>query len=96
MNKDEPLMNFLKLVNNKFGENTFHIIDHWNIYEAIGLQKNNKLIYIEHLKLNNFFYECELLLDDPEEVYIVYSTDFNVTAEELLEIMSKFFEIKIL
>jgi hypothetical protein len=91
--KDKVIIKFLELVKNKFGINALSIVDYWNIYDAIGLQRNNKLIYVEHLKLSHFFYECELLSDDPEIVYTVQSTGNDVTEEELLKIIDKFFEV---
>lgn len=93
MKKDKSIINFLRLINNQFGRNTFFLVDHWNIRDAIGLQKDNKLIFVEYFRLNQFFYECELLVDDPEIVYISQGSDIT-SKEQLLEIMSKFFEIK--
>ncbi|WP_341755624.1 hypothetical protein [Candidatus Tisiphia endosymbiont of Ptychoptera albimana] len=94
--KEEGIIKLLNLVNDIFGNDAPVINDHWEgDLCAIGLQKDNKLIYVSitGCAKNQYFYECELLVDDPEEVYIAQDSEDNVTEERLLEVMSKFFDI---
>ena len=94
MNKHKSVINFLNFVDAKFGENIFTIVDYWNIKDAIGLTYKNKLIFINRYKNKQFFYECELhSTDDMETEYKVYDSG-TATEKQLLDIMSKFFDIK--
>ena len=97
MTKHHSITNLVELIFNKFGSNAPIIMDHWegDLY-AIGLEKNNKLIYIStyELKPNHYFYECEILTNDTQKPYLVDSTEDDITEERLLKVMSKFFEIE--
>ena len=91
--KSKEIIDFIKLVNITFGSLAPVINDHWegDLY-AIGLQKDNKLIYVAFYNKNDYFYECELLTNDSGNSYVVQESN-NATEEELLTIISKFFKI---
>jgi hypothetical protein len=93
-NKDKTITKFVQIIKNTFGEDAFEEKDYWHSL-AIGLQKNNKLIYIstEACEKDNYFYELEQLVDDPDRVYISKGVD-EVPEDKLLEVISDFFEIK--
>ncbi|RTK94638.1 MAG: hypothetical protein EKK64_08055 [Neisseriaceae bacterium] len=57
-----------------------------------GLQKDDKLIYIAYYNHDDYFYECELLTSSNKRPYLVQESN-NATEEELLEVISKFFDI---
>jgi hypothetical protein len=94
--KDREIKRLIKFIDKIFGINVLEIKDYWESYDAIGLQRDNKLIYISttRYKKHGYFYECELLVDDPEIVYISQESESNVSQEELLNVIEKFFEIK--
>ena len=96
MKKHNSITNLVELICNKFGNNAPIIMDHWedDLY-AIGLEKNNKFIYISTYELepNHYFYECEILSNDTEKPYLVHSTEDDITEKRLLEVMSRFFDI---
>lgn len=96
MKKDKTITKIIDLINKTFGVKTFIIRDYWNQFNSIGLEKNKKLIFIStwHSLPDKYFYECEILLDDPDKVYSSYSTEDNVSTERLLEVIENFFEIK--
>ena len=91
--KKQEIVKFIKLVNNIFGSDVLTIVDHWEDTLSIGFQKDDKLVYVSLYAQDSYFYECELLVDDPEIVYISQGCD-NANAKQLLDAMSKFFEIK--
>jgi hypothetical protein len=94
--KHHSITNFIALVNNKFANSGIVIKDYWEgDLCATGIAINNKLIYVSTYKLkpNHYFYECEILLDDEDNPYLVHSTEKNVSEERLLEVISEFFEI---
>lgn len=94
--RNKQINKLLNTINNMFGSDNFLISSRWDSVCDIGLQKGNKLIYISTFgcKKNCYFYESEILINDPKEVYIVQNNETNVPEENLLEIISKFFEIK--
>lgn len=95
--KHKRIIKLVKLINNIFGNNTLLINDHWEgDLCAVSFQKGNKLIYISTIgcKNDHYFYECELLIDNPDEIYITQNSEDNVPKEKLLEVMSKFFSIE--
>ncbi|WP_342269581.1 hypothetical protein [Rickettsia endosymbiont of Orchestes rusci] len=91
--KNKQVKKLIKLVNNIFGNDIFTVVNYWCDESSIGLKKDNKLIYVCIYNKNGYFYESEILLDDPEEPYIVQDSE-NVSEEQLLEVISKFFEIE--
>lgn len=95
--KDDSITNFIALLNNEFANSGLIIRDYWeeDLY-ATGIAINNKLIYVSTYKLKpkHYFYECEILLDDEDNPYLVHSTEDNVSEERLLKVISEFFEIK--
>jgi hypothetical protein len=90
--KNKQVRNLIKLVKNIFGKDIFTVVDYWDDEAAIGLQKDDKLIYVCIYNKNGYFYETEILLDDPDKPYMVQDSE-NVSEEKLLEVISKFFEI---
>jgi hypothetical protein len=96
MTKDINIAKVLKILKRAFGAKTFKEVDYWNDEFAIGLQKSNKLIYISTAAAaqdeDYYFYECELLVDDPDKVYISNGCDEGNT-KDLLKTISDFFEI---
>jgi hypothetical protein len=93
--KTSEIKQFVELVRETFGKDGPAIQDHWEgNFKAIGFQKDDKLIYVAIYGKQDYFYECELLLDDPEEVYIPQESENGVSAERVLEVMNKFFNIK--
>ncbi|MEY4463831.1 MAG: hypothetical protein RLZZ81_802 [Pseudomonadota bacterium] len=95
--RSKVINKLLSTINKIFGNDSFIISSRWDSVCDVGLQRGNKLIYISTFgcKKNCYFYECEILVNDPEEVYIVEDSD-TALEEELLEIISKFFEIKVI
>jgi hypothetical protein len=95
-NKDKTITKFVQIIKNTFGENAFEETDYWDEdLLAIGLKRLNKLIYISTAgcKKNQCYYELELLVDDPEIIYISKGSD-DGNKQKLLEVISDFFEIK--
>jgi len=93
--KQKEIIELVNLVNYTFGNDAPTINDHWETdLCAIGLQKNDKLIYIAAYAHNDYFYECELLVDDPDVIYIAQDTENNVSKERILEVISDYFRIR--
>lgn len=69
MRKVKEIKQFVSLVDSIFGKEAFTRADHWEgDLTAIGLQKDNKLIYVSCYSKSDYFYECEILKEyyDPE------------------------------
>ncbi len=64
MTKNKSIRNFIKLMNSTFEQESPIINDYWEGNScAIGLQKENRLIYIASYGKNkdDYFYELELI-----------------------------------
>ena len=94
--KDKEVIEIIKLINSTFGNDVLTIKDYWNDYISIGLKKGNKLIYIACYGKNDYFYEYELLVDNPDIVYISQGSDNVMSKTKLLKVISDFFNIKII
>jgi hypothetical protein len=94
INKHKEIIKLVNLVNKAFGELAPKPNRDWDNFSRIGLQKDNKRIYIAYYKKNDYFYECDLLVDDPDIVSISQENGNVSSKEELLNVIEKFFEIK--
>jgi hypothetical protein len=95
--KNREVIEIVELINSIFGNDVLRISDHWEEdLCAIGLQKENKLIYIACYERGYYFYECEILVDDPEIIYLPQYSENNISEQQLLKIISNFFNIKII
>lgn len=90
INKHREIRYILKLIQKVFGQKVFTIEDFWDDYCAIGLRKDKKLIYIAYYSKDDYFYECEILLNNKNNPYTVDSSG-NITKEYLPVIISNFF-----
>lgn len=96
MDKDKKITKFLKLVEEKFGNDKLSIVNYWSLYGTIGLTRENKLIYIDYYNKSDCYYECEIhSTEDTSGTDFKVCDSDNVTEKQLLEIISKFFEIEI-
>lgn len=93
--RDRSILKLLSAINRVFAKDVFTISGRWDSLCDIGLQKGNKLIYISTFgcKKNHYFYECEEILENSDIPYKALGSDDNVTEEQLLEVISKFFGI---
>ncbi len=95
--KDKSITNIVKIIKNTFGDRVFQEVDYWDNEFSLGLQKEDKVIYISTAAtLENedyYFYECERLVDDHEKIYISEGYD-DCNKQQLLKVISDFFEIK--
>ena len=92
--KSKEVTEFLQLVDHTFGTKTLEVVDHWDDETAVGLQKANKLLYVD-IDCNGLcFYECEFLVDDPEIVYNAGNSENNITQQNMIKVIKDFFNIE--
>jgi hypothetical protein len=95
IDKDKSLQELIDLIFKTFGRDTFIIRDYWDDFFAIGLERNKKLIYICRYgsRPEDYFYECEILLDSEDMPYKSYESD-NADTKKIMSVIESFFEIK--
>ena len=95
--KDNSILKVIKIIKNTFGDKIFKEVDYWDSKFSIGLQKENKLIYISTSAAlgdeDFYFYECEDLVNDSEKIYTSAGSD-NCNSQQLLNVIEKFFLVK--
>ena len=90
--KTIEIARFCNLLKRTFKSANFIVNDQWDDANAIGFQKDNKLIYVAFYSQDDYFYECSILTDGFGQSCKVCSN--NATEEEMLRIIGNFFEIK--
>ena len=95
-NKNRAIIRIIKLVNKVFGVNAPQPNDDYSPFDDIGLQKGDKVIYINTSSYKKFgyYYSCDVLDNDPEIILRSLYDGQTSSKEELLQIIEKFFEIK--
>ncbi|WP_341789110.1 MULTISPECIES: hypothetical protein [unclassified Rickettsia] len=92
--KNQLVIRFIDIINKEFGDDTFSVVDDWDDFNSIGFKRNNKLIYICIYDKDDYFYECEVLSNVSDKPAQAVGRASVNTKKELVEIMSKFFEIE--
>jgi hypothetical protein len=95
IDKDKSLQELIDQIFKNFGRDTFIIRDYWDDFFAIGFERNKRLIYIstEGSGYEDYFYECEILLDGEDRPYKSYEYN-NADTKKIMSVIESFFEIK--
>jgi hypothetical protein len=93
--KHKAIIKIIKLIDKVFGIEAPRPNNDWTIFDAIGLEKGNKIIYLDVCAYKKFgyYYSCDIIIDDPDDIRMAYDGQTS-DEEELLQIIEKFFEIK--
>ena len=93
-----PIRHFIEAINKTFGENYFLLSDFWDADDyAVGLRKDEKLIYISNWDFRNcskgnerFYSEFELIDSTTFETKEVIKKLKGLTQDELIKAINAF------
>jgi hypothetical protein len=101
-NKDKSIQYILNIITETFGANYFVLVDFWEGDNyAIGLRKNEKLIYISTWNFKDsienspqFYAEFELINQITFKTIKIEKRLNNLSKEELVEEIQRFIDIR--